>query len=66
MLISEDRLYSAPLIVYFADKLAPRYEFHYKGTNECNRKLTKVVKLPSEFEVLTGIPKAEEVVYEKK
>lgn len=66
MLIPEDRLYSAPLIVYFADKLAPRYEFHYKSTNKRFSDLTKVVKLPSEFEALTKIPKAEEVVYEKK
>ena len=66
MLIPEDRLYSAPLIVYFSDKLAPRYKLHYKCTNEWNRTLTKVVKLPSEFEILTGTPGIGTVVYEAK
>ena len=51
MLIPEERLYYAPLIVYFSDKLAPRYEFHYKGPNEWDRVLMEVVKRPSEFEV---------------
>ncbi len=62
MLIPEDRLYSAPLIIYFADKLAPRYEFHYSGFNQM---LNKVIKLPSEFEVLTGKPNKGEVVYNR-
>lgn len=66
MLIPEDKLYSAPLIVYFADKLAPEYEFHYKGTYEWNRVLMKVIKHPSKFEVLTGTPDVGIVVYEKK
>ena len=66
MLIPEDRLYSAPLIVYFSDKLAPRYEFHYKDANKLFSDLTKVVKLPSEFEVLTGTPDTGKVVYEAK
>ena len=66
MLISEDTLYSAPLIVYFSDKLAPRYEFRYKGINEWDRVLMKVIKHPSEFEVLTGTPDVGTVVYERK
>ena len=66
MLIPEDKLYSAPLIVYFADKLAPRYEFHYNGTNEWNRVLIKVIKRRSKFEILTSIQDDGEVVYAKK
>ncbi len=66
MLIPEDRLYSAPLIVYFADKLAPQYEFHYKDVKQWNRVLMKVVKRPSEFEILTGTQNKQEIVYEQK
>ncbi len=63
MIIPEEKLYSAPLIVYFADKLAPRYEFHYSGFNQ---DLNEVVKLPSAFEVAIGVPNEGKVVYENK
>lgn len=63
MLISEDTLYSAPLIVYFADKLAPRYEFHYTSDDQT---LNKVVKLPSEFELAIGVSGEGKIIYEAK
>lgn len=39
-------------VVYFSDKLATLYDFHYKGTNQWKKVLTKIVQCPSEFEVL--------------
>lgn len=66
LLIPEERLYSAPLIVYFSKKLATRYDFHYKGKNKWDNRLTKIVQRPSEFEVLTGTPDLGVVVYERK
>ena len=66
MLIPEDTLYSAPLIVYFADKLAPRYEFHYKSIDEEARILMKVIRRPSEFELLTGTPDIGNTVYDQE
>ena len=62
MIIPEEKLYSAPLIVYFADELAPRYEFHY---SKFNNSLNKIIKLPSEFEVLIGVKDKGEVVYNR-
>ncbi|MBQ9335428.1 MAG: hypothetical protein IJS10_02705 [Alphaproteobacteria bacterium] len=56
----DDALYSAPLIVHFTNKLAPRYELHYTDKNFP----TKVVKLPSEFELLIGKPDKGDVVYD--
>lgn len=56
----EDALYSAPLISYYAPKLAPRYECHYTPV------LNKVIKLPSEFELSIGAKDEGVVVYERK
>ena len=55
-----NKIYSAPLIVHFTNKLAPRYELHYTDKSFP----TKVVKLPSEFELLIGKPDKGEVVYD--
>ena len=66
MLIPEDRLYSAPLIVYFSDKLAPQCDFYYNGKNTWSCVLTKIIKRPSEFELAIGIPNVGKVVYEAK
>ncbi len=49
VLLPQDAVYSAPLIAYCAHKLAPRYECHYTPS------LSKVIKLPSEFEMLIGM-----------
>ncbi len=59
-LLPQDAMYSAPLIAYYATMLAPRYECYY------NTMLRKVIKRPSEFEVLTGTPDIGTVVYERK
>lgn len=66
MLIPEDRLWEAPLIVYFSDKLAPQCDFYYRGKSKWSCVLTKIKKRPSVFEVLTGTPDVGVVTYEKR
>lgn len=66
MLIPEDRLWEAPLIVYFSDKLAPQCDFYYSGKSKWSRVLTKIKKRPSVFETLNGASGMDTVVYETK
>ncbi len=59
----EDRLYTAPLIMHFTNKLVPKYEFYYKNKSY---EPYKTLKYPSEFELAIGVPNEGKVVYENK
>ena len=58
-----DRLYTAPLLMHFTNKLVPRYEFYYKNKSD---EPYKTLKYPSLFEVAIGTPDVGAVVYERK
>ena len=59
----EDRIYKAPLLMHFTNKLVPKYEFHYKKDAF---EPYKTLRFPSEFELAIGVPNIGQVVYEAK
>ena len=63
----QDRLYTAPLLMHFTNYLVPKYEFHYKTSDDRMKNIPyKTLKFPSEFELAIGIPNVGKVVYEAK